>query len=293
MADHGHDHDEDELSRRDTAVTGSGFQAWLADLRNGDPDYEGEFAPLYFILSSDRFPPKYDFAQYGELIEDLVPDAEDAAARQALLLAAEAEWRVDQRAKLAARTNLGLSPMTRRDMAPLPTGDVKCGFVGRAGKSCTKPVVPGAPRCEEHGGMLVSPEVRQSMLLVAYARLVEGTDTAVKTLIDVAEHGRNEIARVMASKEILDRAGLSPELRITVSQEESDNLKFERLLKAVEDTRDRLQGAAIEIGGREAGPEPELESGEGPMFPGAVAQVVSAAMVEVMPPREDHEEGAA
>ena len=60
-----------------------------------------------------------------------------------------------------------------------------------------------------HGGALLDPTVRQAFLVSAYASIVEATDTAVQALIQVAEHGRNELARVAAAKEILDRAGIT------------------------------------------------------------------------------------
>ena len=59
------------------------------------------------------------------------------------------------------------------------------------------------------GGLLLEPQVRQAVLLSAYASIVEATEVAVDALIYVASKGRSELARVQAAREILDRAGLS------------------------------------------------------------------------------------
>ena len=56
----------------------------------------------------------------------------------------------------------------------------------------------------------------KAKLVTEYAALVEATGVAVETLVYVAEHGRREEARVMAAREILDRSGLTPEIRISV-----------------------------------------------------------------------------
>jgi ABC-type uncharacterized transport system YnjBCD ATPase subunit len=56
----------------------------------------------------------------------------------------------------------------------------------------------------------------KAKLVTSYAALVDATDVAVDTLVNIAMHGRREEARVAAAKEILDRSGLSPEIRISV-----------------------------------------------------------------------------
>lgn len=102
--------------------------------------------------------------------------------------------------------------------------------------------------------MLIDPEVRQSILMSAYTRIVEGTEVAVKALVDIAEGGRSEIARVQAAKEILDRAGLSPELRIAIRGEDSSDDRIYRLKQQLDQTRERLMESSIET---TAAPEPE------------------------------------
>jgi hypothetical protein len=55
--------------------------------------------------------------------------------------------------------------------------------------------------------------------MTSYLQLVEATGTAVETLVDVAIRSKNDLARVAAAKEILDRAGLTPELQVSVKFE--------------------------------------------------------------------------
>ena len=62
----------------------------------------------------------------------------------------------------------------------------------------------------------------KSKLVGSYVRLVEATDTAVDTLLYVAEHGRHEEARVSAAKEILDRADLNPDIRVVISNTDNE-----------------------------------------------------------------------
>jgi hypothetical protein len=54
-------------------------------------------------------------------------------------------------------------------------------------------------------------------LVEAYVMLVEGTKEAVTTLVYTAANGKDEEARVQAARHIIDLAGLSPEVRVSVS----------------------------------------------------------------------------
>lgn len=56
----------------------------------------------------------------------------------------------------------------------------------------------------------------KAKLVRSYASLVDATDVAVSALIEVALYGRREEARVMAAREILDRSGLVPEIRVAI-----------------------------------------------------------------------------
>jgi hypothetical protein len=56
----------------------------------------------------------------------------------------------------------------------------------------------------------------KARLVETYTALVEATDIAAETLINIALYGRREEARVAAAKEILDRSGLTPEIRVSI-----------------------------------------------------------------------------
>ena len=148
-----------------------------------------------------------------------------------LLLQAEAEWRVDCATKVSTRKALDIQ--TRRVDPALdwrnPDADREtalCDWQPHTakgpGRMCGRPAIPGTRRCVSHGGELIDVDTRRAILMSAYGRIVGAIDTAIDTLIDVAANSRNAIARVNAAKEILDRAGLSPELQVRVRLE-SDN----------------------------------------------------------------------
>lgn len=62
----------------------------------------------------------------------------------------------------------------------------------------------------------------KARLVQSYTALVDATDVAVDTLISIALYGRREDARVQAAKEILDRSGLTPEIRVAIDTNASE-----------------------------------------------------------------------
>jgi hypothetical protein len=62
----------------------------------------------------------------------------------------------------------------------------------------------------------------KAKLVGSYAALVDATDLAVETLVNIALYGRREEARVAAAREILDRSGLTPEVRVSIDTSASD-----------------------------------------------------------------------
>ena len=62
----------------------------------------------------------------------------------------------------------------------------------------------------------------KAKLVTSFAGLVDATDIAVETLVSIAQHGRREEARVAAAKEILDRSGLTPDIRVSVDTATSE-----------------------------------------------------------------------
>lgn len=122
-----------------------------------------------------------------------------------------AEWRAEAESVTVMSKEKGLDvvipgPGDRRPeggTAELPVPFAMCIM-----PSCRKTAVLGGDRCEKHGGAWLDPETRQAMLMASYERIVEATDIAVGTLIDVMENSRRDDARVAAAREILDRGGI-------------------------------------------------------------------------------------
>ena len=78
----------------------------------------------------------------------------------------------------------------------------------------------------------------KAKLVTSYAALVDATDIAVETLLYVAQHGRREEARVAAAKEILDRSGLTPEIRIAIDAVGSEReTRLAELRRRLDDMR--------------------------------------------------------
>jgi hypothetical protein len=129
-----------------------------------------------------------------------------------------------------------------------------CGYRNHRGEGCTAEAVPGAGRCGRHGGAITDPEVRRSFLLVAFAKVIDGSRVAVDALLDVAENGRSEMARVQAAKEILDRAGVQQDQHVHIHRPEEDASEDELLdslrLRLAE-TKSRLRLTAIEVASSE------------------------------------------
>jgi hypothetical protein len=78
----------------------------------------------------------------------------------------------------------------------------------------------------------------QAKLVESYVQLVEATSDAVDTLRYIMLHGRHEEARVSAAKEILDRANLTPDVRVVIqagnSERETRLAELHRQLDAMQ-----------------------------------------------------------
>lgn len=208
----------------DAAARGLTFREWLKD-REAEGDME--YARLYGAF--DGLSPFAPFHKMASRLSD-----EDVP----LLTGAIAMHKVDQQAHEKARAALGVALSVDGGLVA-----TKCLLKKRNGDNCSRPVVPGTDRCEKHGGALVDIESRRAVLMSAFVTIVEGSEKAVAALLDVVEHGRSEMARVQAAKELLDRAGLTPDVNINVSVTTVD---------AGQILRDRLIGVAKRI-------EPEAE----------------------------------
>lgn len=209
---------DDLEQRRDSSLKQIGFLAWLQSFDRG-----GEWEPLQAaILDTKRptayegtkaysaFPRKFDFDVYANRLTeighaDLVPMLTNAAV----------EWRSDKIALERLKRVLEVNTDSTGDYR-LPDVSPTCSWPEF---DCDKDVVPGTRRCRRHGGELIDPVERRHVLFEAYSRIVGASEKAVQALVEIAVSGRNEVARVTAAKEILDRAGLTAELQISVRLE--------------------------------------------------------------------------
>lgn len=241
---------EDEvLERRDDVVEGlipRTFKTWL---RRNAHDYPELAAVIAEHFGGAGFI-EYRYRTYAmRLMQVGREDLMDT------LLQAETDWNY---AKLSAKATSYHLAMERPEMALVI---IPCGYK-RDGVECGNDALPGSVRCKDHGGDWIDPKVRYSILLNAYARLVEATDIAVDALVDVAQNGKREDARVMAAREILDRAGIrgggEAPAKLADGEEASP---MDELTKRLADVADRLATKA-EIEARLAAPDPDIEDAE-------------------------------
>lgn len=236
-------------SRRDEGVRSMGFRQWLKEQkRAGNPSLL-EFID-YWKTRGVRWPITYSVEGWSEVITKHWPEKSDEVT--ALMVQAEAVWRAEQVSSGLTAEAYGIAPVTMANKLThrIAQPDVKCGYTEVSGRACGDEVVPGSNRCIRHGGALVDPETRRAMLLSSYASLVQHSQTAVDVLVDVAQHSRNDLARVAASKEILDRVGLTPDLNITVTVEGGDSSPVSKLKKRLDEIAERLgsPGAGQAVG---------------------------------------------
>lgn len=250
------------------------FGEWLQTQQKSDPDRLMPYAPLYEVVEDLRgqFGDSFDLTMIMTWLRETYPGSEEIRYSEALVIA-EANWRLDSlvmdhpedMVKAVESVPEPKAPAIEIDVKSAPgvpeVGRLPCGFRGVDGNECSSPAVLGGARCTRHGGMILDPDVRRSLLITAYARLISNTDLAVETLVDVMVDGRNEIARVSASKELLDRAGMTPEQHITFNDTttlESDDEKSARAIDVMRSrldaTRDRLRLVSIPAESKELPP---------------------------------------
>jgi hypothetical protein len=236
------------------------FVRWLHSQAKADTDRVMPYAPIYrwgrnihAIIGQDgRFDAEWvalELSQQGANADDL-----------AALVSAEAAWRVDSIVESAETAGVPLDvPGADEEVISSEAGKeleksstkVLCGYRNHRGEGCSKDAVPGAGRCGAHGGAITDPEVRRSFLLVAFAKVIDGSRVAVEALLDVAENGRSEMARVQAAKELLDRAGVQQDQHVHIHKPEED-VSEDELLESIRgrlsETKNRLRLHAIEVG---------------------------------------------
>lgn len=232
------------------------FVRWLHAQAKSDTERQMPYAAIYRwgpniqeILGIDG---KY-FAEHTALaLSQQGADAEDLSA----LASAEAAWRVDSVIERAESAGVSLSdespelPVSQEVGQAVESAEAKvlCGYRNHRGEGCTSEAVPGAGRCGKHGGAITDPEVRRSFLLIAFAKVIDGSRVAVDALLDVAENGRSEMARVQAAKELLDRAGVQQDQHVHIHRPEEDKSEddlLDELRRRLLTTTDRLRIVAI------------------------------------------------
>jgi len=259
--------ESDLVERTDATFRGTGMKGYVNRLykalaaRDEDipeqakTDYTAQPCPpefeklVRFIIAHwEAFPRHYRFDTYEAAIRENATTFEADDLVKSLILM-DADWRAELVAHDASVKTLGIARDSRSNTLSWrdPQPDMFCGFVARNGARCREIVVPGSPRCVRHGGMLLDPEARRGFLLSAYASIVEAADDAVTALVHVATHGRNELARVAAAKEILDRAGLTPTLNVNL-QVSSGGEQITALQEKLDSIQKNLRSRAIDVG---------------------------------------------
>lgn len=101
-----------------------------------------------------------------------------------------------------------------------PVPRVQCTYVDPHGNMCTSLSLRGADVCLKHGASLpVVQKHAASVLSAARMRLINSTDDAVDTLIDLMQPGTPEGVRLKAAAEVLDRSGIRAGYEIDVQVE--------------------------------------------------------------------------
>jgi len=234
---------------RDRAVQASNFRFWMTT--RDDPRYRDlkeamDKAKAWGVrFDREKILEKLDWDEH--LVE--------------LLTAAEMEWRVDKRGQEKLRSKMDIDADARFDYRnPVMAHSMTCNFSLSTGNRCGGEVIHGTTRCRHHGGELVDATTRRAVLMSSYLQLVEATSVAVQALVDVATTSRNDLARVNAAREILDRAGLTAELQVSVTIEgEGRDQKIAALKSKLDSMQSGLQTRAVDAASREV---VELEAGD-------------------------------
>ena len=167
---------------------------------------------------------------------------------------------------------------TSTDLTPEPK-DIVCEHVfPTSGRRCGKPGLPGftfelelpgeptrlGSYCFRHGGDI--PAVQEHARKVVTAgrmRLVENTDLAVDTLLDLIAFAQKEDIKFRSAVELLSIVGVkgAAQLEVTVSQGESG---ADRVRRRLEETRDRMLSVGVVEATIIADPDDEEDEGSSP-----------------------------
>lgn len=247
------------------------FAEWLQGARATDTGCRQPYAPLYEVADDlqKEFGDSFDLNAIVSWLRDRF-EVEAEARYNDALITAEANWRLDnfvisdpeamESAAKVVTTKEPVAEIVVKDPPGIPSiAPLPCGFQGVDGNMCSRNAVLGAARCVAHGGMILDPDVRRSLMIAAHAKAMANQDFALETLLDVMETGRNDIARVQAAKELLDRTGFTVDGHAALS-DTHDVLKADAKSKAniamlrdrLDKTKDRLRIEAVPATSREA-----------------------------------------
>lgn len=223
--------------------TDTSFVRWLHKVCVADPERTKPFSTVYDVGPQIESALGIDGDFDLELIslylrKTLSP--EEVNTYLIAVIQAESSWRMD---------SLGLASDSDVLVPEIYEGGSQCSHTDLNGKRCRDEAVSGTTRCKAHGGSILDPDVRRSVLLVAYARMMKSSSLAVDSLVDVMENSTSSLARVYAAREVLDRVGLVFEggahQGTTDTPDESREEVLESLRKQMETARDRLQIVAV------------------------------------------------
>jgi hypothetical protein len=247
------------------------FREWLVRQAESDPDYRMPYAVLYDALSaipagdidleswSEQFRADHD-AEVSEALTTAVVKAQKVFLVDQLVYAQDPDLvpgnGESSKAVKVAPSQVSTTPAASRaspgEAAELvvTAAILSCGFRSIDGVLCGSVSVAGTARCVKHGGAISDADVRRSLIIQAYGRMIKGADTAVAALLEVAIDGRSEMARVQAAKELLDRVGMTVDAHPMLHEppetdEDRRDAAIADLRDKIEDTRRRLKLVSI------------------------------------------------
>ena len=147
----------------------------------------------------------------------------------------------------------------------VPIDVVRCAhtwLVADATHRCRRDAVPGSDRCGRHGGQYMSAEDARRISEHTSSRILDATDRAVRTLIELMDEGRSEMVRLQAATSILDRAGIGPTQRIEVSTAEAGDNAAAELRARLARMRETMEQAPALEAIANADPDAEVTEAE-------------------------------
>lgn len=218
------------------------FVKWLHEVCTDDTERLLPFSDIYMVGPQIEavlgIEGEFDFDKVALHIRERYPLESDRYL--SALMKAESAWRMESLS--GKSTELAIAEARVIE---------SCRHVGLNGRRCSAVPVSGGDRCEDHGGAIVDPAVRRAILLTSYAKMMEASDLAVDTLVDVMSFSKNALARVKAAQEILDRVGLVHQDGAHQSNDEKTTESQEVLLgelrKHMDTAKERLQITTIDI----------------------------------------------